>query len=334
MKSTQPGEQSMTEKSNDELLVMLAQPNDWRPDMLEAAKAQLERRGFEFTAATPQAAPSDPEFDELQRVASRRILLKNLRGRGIGSIIWGLIASGLGIAGMEVDRANAILAAIGVFLTIEGIRVVAAPAPAGLIVDGFALLILGIWNLAITVMSASSGVPPIFAIIGVLQIAWGCQSFFKYAQFSKTSSAVPSATALQSFDQLVNYIQGANVADDASLVAFITSGQIEWKGQFRATGAVFVAQRSGKRSRGRKPADGDIIFAAKADVSFRKDADGLAPNTLKMTFSIKARKFSGVMPQEAFDRYETWMVGIKSTGPRVPRMNPEHRPQRCPPAPA
>ncbi len=290
---------------------MLAQPNDWRPDVLESAKAQLERRGFEFTA-TPPAALSDPEFDELQRVASRRILLKNLRGRGIGSIIWGLIAIGLGIAGMEVDRLNAILAAIGVFLTIEGIWVVAAPAPVGLIVDGFALLILGIWNLAITVISVSSGVPPIFAIIGVLQIAWGCQSFFKYAQFSKTSPAEPSATALQRFDQLVNYIREANVTDDASLVAFITSGQIEWKGQFRATGAVFVAQRGGKRSRDRKPADGDIIFAAKPDVSFRKNADGLVANTLKMTFSIKARKFSGVMPQEAFDRYETWMVGIKT----------------------
>ncbi len=312
MKSVQEVEQGLIEKSDDELLAMLAQADDWQRNMVSGAKTQLERRGFEFVAAVPPTAGSDSEFDELHRVADRTVLKKSLRGRGTGSIIWGLIAIGLGLATIADDRINGILVVIGIFLTIEGIWVVAKPAPGGLIFDGIALLILGIWNLAITAMAMSSGGTPIFGILGLVQIAWGGQSFFKYAQFSKTWHPDPSTTTLQRLDQVVNYISEADMISDASLVAFVTSGQIEWKGQLRETGAIFVAKRGGKRSRNRPNADRDTIFAAKPDVAFRNDGEGLAPKTLKVAFSIKDRKFSGVMPQEAFQRYEAWKIGIKT----------------------
>ena len=134
MKSAQEIEQGLTEKSDDELLAMLARPDDWQPNMVAAAKTQLERRGFEFIAAVPQVVANDPEFDELQRVAGRKS---------------------------------------------------------------------------------------------------------------------PSA-------------------------------------------------------------DRDIIFVAKPDVTFRNNGEGLAPKTLKVSFSMKDRKFSGVMPLEAFQRYEAWKIGIKT----------------------
>lgn len=312
--SAQAIQQIVTEKNADELLAMLAQPDDWQPDLLAAAKAQLQRAGVEFLPATPQAMASDPEFEELQGVANLRVLRKTLRSRGIGSIVWGLIAIGLGLAAMDIDRVNGILAVIGVLLTIEGIWVVVAPAPAGMIFDGFALLILGIWNIAVTVMGMSSGNDsmPFFGVLGAVQIAWGCQSFAKYAHFSKLPHADSSAETLQRFDQLVNHVKEANMTSDTTLVEFVTTGRIGRKGQLGKTGAVFIAQRGRKRRRDGLGAVHDLIVAAKQDVSFRNNGEALAPKTLKVTFSVKRRKSSGVMPQEAFQRYEAWKIGIKS----------------------
>jgi hypothetical protein len=48
--SVQEADKIVAEKSNDELLAMLSRPRDWQAHMLDAAKAQLERRGVEFSA--------------------------------------------------------------------------------------------------------------------------------------------------------------------------------------------------------------------------------------------------------------------------------------------
>lgn len=41
------------QKSDEDLLAMVARPNDWVPEVLEAARAQLQARGVEFTETAP-----------------------------------------------------------------------------------------------------------------------------------------------------------------------------------------------------------------------------------------------------------------------------------------
>lgn len=56
-------EQLVAEKSNDELLAMLKRPQDWQQYMVDAANAELRRRGIEFVpnmgegAASPASKP-------------------------------------------------------------------------------------------------------------------------------------------------------------------------------------------------------------------------------------------------------------------------------------
>ena len=52
--NTQDTEKLVMEKNNDELLAMLAHPTNWQPDILDAARAELQRRGVEFTTAMLQ----------------------------------------------------------------------------------------------------------------------------------------------------------------------------------------------------------------------------------------------------------------------------------------
>jgi hypothetical protein len=321
--STQEIDKIAAEKSTDELLAVIAEPDDWQPYMLEAAKAQLQRRGVEFSAPIAKAVAGEADFDELQRAANYIALRKKLRVRGIGSILWGVIAIVLGIVAMDTDPVNVILAVIGAFLTIEGIWLVAAPAPAGMIADGIGLVAVGIWNLAITFMSGSSSNDsmPFFGFLGVMQIVWGCQSFGKYSLLSKLSHAKPSADTLQKFDRVVNYLEQANMMSDASLIEFIGNEKakrpITWKGLLGEASAVFVAQSDRNLSLDSQGANRDFIYAAKQDVSFKSNGQVLTGNILKVKFSIKDRMFSGVgarafagtMSPEAFQRYEAWKTG-------------------------
>ena len=50
------------EKSNDELLAILAHPEDWQPQVLEAAKAQLQKQGVQSGTIRPKAdqGPTPP----------------------------------------------------------------------------------------------------------------------------------------------------------------------------------------------------------------------------------------------------------------------------------
>ncbi len=304
----------LTGKSNDELLAMLARPEDWQPQMLEAAGTLLRQRGFEIAPAPLQATASDPEFEDLQRVASYRELLKTLRPRGIGSIIWGLIAIGLGLAAMDASRLNVILAVIGVFLIIEGIWALVAPAPVGMMIDGIALLLLGVWNLATTILDMSAGrdASPMFLVLGILQLGWAGQGFAKYAHFSKILSREASPLAVQKFDQLLHDLESASMTSDAALVEFVTSAPARlWKGQLRNIGGLFAMHSGRKLSRYRRWADGNLLVATRQEVSFLKDGDGIKPDTVRVAISIRGQKMSGVMPREALQRYEAWKIGIR-----------------------
>ena len=55
---------------------------------------------------------------------------------------------------------------------------------------------------------------------------------------------------------------------------------------------------------------GTCSVATRQEVSFLKNGEGLKPDTVKVVISIKSQKMSGVMPREAFQRYEAWKIDI------------------------
>lgn len=64
--STQEAEKIVAEKGSDELLAMLARPRQWESHMLAAARAQLQKRGVEFSTAISrvhqEANPQPPSI--------------------------------------------------------------------------------------------------------------------------------------------------------------------------------------------------------------------------------------------------------------------------------
>lgn len=56
--------QKMAEKSDQELLAMFASPDDWTPEALECAKAELRKRGIDIPGEGP---PLEPEAERDDR---------------------------------------------------------------------------------------------------------------------------------------------------------------------------------------------------------------------------------------------------------------------------
>jgi hypothetical protein len=52
----------MAEKSDQELLVMFASPEDWTTAALEAAKVELRKRGYDNPGERPPPEPERPDF--------------------------------------------------------------------------------------------------------------------------------------------------------------------------------------------------------------------------------------------------------------------------------
>jgi len=146
------------------------------------------------------------DIEELQKVSDYRLLRKSLKGAAIGSIIFGVIAIGMGLAFMSEDPINVVLVFIGVFLLVEGIWLIRSPSPRGMIVDGIALCILGIWNIFIAIAGELRG----FVVLGFFQIIWGVQSFRRYRRFSGISSQKPSKESLRQVDDVAKSVTKAN----------------------------------------------------------------------------------------------------------------------------
>ncbi|MDX9980284.1 MAG: hypothetical protein RBU25_09700 [Lentisphaeria bacterium] len=247
-------------------------------------------------AAEPaELALADDSFAELQKVSNYRLVRKTLRGAGIGSIIFGLIAMFIGFGGMAENPINALLGVIGLFLLVEGIWLVVAPTPAGMIVDGIALIILGVWNIFITLANAAGGEGGGgFAVMGVFQIIWGCQGFGRYARFSSMPVEKPSPETVKMIDDIVKEILKMKGKTDQDLVEFQMEGKA-WKGRLSEDMAVFVEVLTQ-----------DVAFARKDAVRILPQGKALIGKTIKATIKFRDKAQNGTISPENFARYEAW----------------------------
>lgn len=152
------------------------------------------------------------EIDEMRKVLSHRLLLRQLKPTGTGSVIFGAIAVFLGVTGILVNTLNVILLILGLFLLAEGIWLLAAPSPRGFIMNGCGLLGVGVWNIVLTIQDICvNSEPRIFwGVLGVLQLVWGIQSFAKARQAGEGLSVTTTQEAVNQVDALITSVMKSN----------------------------------------------------------------------------------------------------------------------------
>lgn len=233
---------------------------------------------------------------ELQRASDYRLMHKYLRPGAIGSIIFGVIAIALGLASIDNNPINIILVLIGILLFVEGLLVLIAPSPKKIIAAGLALLLVGGWNISITIYNVSAGGSSFFwAILGFWQIIWAFQAFGRYRRFSHLSPVKPSEEYLKWIGEAVKSVKKAKVTESDDIINFrMLKNHSNWKGMLLKQGAIFVEVR-----------ERDILLAKIEDVNFMPLGAGCG-GTTEVSFQIANRTGAGEIPPESFEKYEAW----------------------------
>lgn len=232
---------------------------------------------------------------DLQRAADFRSVRKRLKPAAIGSILFGVIAIGLGMASLEESALNAFLVLLGLFLLGEGIWLLVQPTPVGMIVDGVALCLIGLWNLLVTIANMQSGAGGFrgFAALGVFQIIWGIQSFRRYGRFAHLGGGTASTEAIQRVDAVVAGIAEASMKTSADIIEFTASNR-QWKGRLAPDLGVFVAG-----------AEDEVVLAGKGEVIITPQ-EPVAGKAFQATFQLGPHSHKGSLSPEAYQRYQTW----------------------------
>ena len=251
--------------------------------------------------ATPGAWKS-LELSELKKAVDSRMIQKMLRPAAIGSIVFGVIAVVMGTQGAEDVPINNVLALIGVLLFIEGIWCAAAPQPVGLVVDGIALIILGIWNILVTIANIEAGAQSMsgFILLGIWQISWGIQSIKRYKHYSYLSGVTVSQESRQNLDNMVNNIKLASASGDDSIIEF------QVKTLFKKT------------SLKGKPVEGMLLFVGPKGELFMDEISKIEIKPTKANSTAYPMRASlnicgltqlGEINQESMDRFHRWKSG-------------------------
>lgn len=163
--------------------------------------------------------------------ASEHLVLRNTLNSGAGgSILFGLIAVGIGFASLEEHPLNGLLVALGVGLVFEGIWVASTARPYGMILEGLAMLSVGAWNLVITMLSMEQGGGfGLFGILGMYQIYWAFKSFAGYSRFAHLADRpTPPKELLERAQQLIASASTPD-SDEANAAIEFQEGDATWK---------------------------------------------------------------------------------------------------------
>jgi len=231
------------------------------------------------------------ELEDAWEAAQQR---KNLRSSGGWSILWGAFAILGGLASLEQSSCNGALVLIGLFLIGTGIAAWRKPSPGALQADAAAMLLVGLWNIAITLTSGDSS-QSYWAIIGVVQIIWAVQRFAKHSKFARVQQTPEQL--ITHVEALVGRIQRANVSASGDLIEFQAKGK-RWKGQLAPEMVTLVAANAQ-----------EVRFVPREGFALTAQEEAAPGKQVRASIRVKADTWTGRTPYQSLQRYEDWQAG-------------------------
>jgi hypothetical protein len=244
----------------------------------------------------------DDDVEDLRLIAEYHTACRSLRRIGWGGIAFGFFNIVLGVVFIIfLHPINAILVFIGLLLLGSGVWCLAAPGAEGVICNGIALILVGVWNVFVTVINMTAGRTPQvwWAVFGAVMIAAGVQCIQKYARFSQALRNKATAKEMAMMDRLVQSILKAKPKEDEDIITFDVPGwpqQKSWIGELRRDGiAVFVDKMSK-----------EVMVAHKEEIRIEPHGKVLLGKTLKTSVEVADYKAKAQISPTAFDRFRDW----------------------------
>jgi hypothetical protein len=243
---------------------------------------------------------SGNHWSRLEKVARYRFALRTLRATGWGSIFFGSVSIALGLA----PPWDWVRLFVGAVLLGTGTWSIRSPRPAGVVLDGFSLLMVGAYNiLGIGLwMHAGMGVldSAFWLKLGICQAAWGTVNFLRYARFRDEFHEPAADAELQHLEEIVRGIRGTRASESTDMIEFKSYGWRPefWKAHLTGDGAVFLAS------------GGEMLVAPRDEVKVTVTGRMWVGRSQWATITINGRKLRCAIAPEYLERYHRWKTGF------------------------
>jgi hypothetical protein len=231
-------------------------------------------------------------------------------------MIWGAINMGFAVLilaatlmGAQSSAIAALLLGIFAFcLFAEGLWLLIAPAPVGVIADGVTLILIGVFNMGIAILSARfsesrSGGLPWFGYVGVVQVILGVRGMARYRLFAPIGAYRPEPPLLRWGDDALKGLARLRPGRDPGCIAF-TAGGMPWKAYLGPEFAVAHARGSG--------------FAAvleRAQLVITPKPSRPLAGAQKVTIVLRDRALDGMMAVRHLEWYQAWRSAGRAAPP-------------------
>lgn len=237
----------------------------------------------------------------LQEVADYRTVRKTLRGGAIGSLVFGGLALFAGLAAPM----DLILTGVGAVLVGTGFWNLLSPRPTGIIVDGATLVMVGVYNVSSVFIGAAQGDSGagggLFVKLGVFQVIWGVQSFWRYFQFRDAFKAPATGTELLELDGIAAGLWKSKVKDSSDTIEFVVSGlhAKKWKAQLQPEAALMATEGGA-----------ELRLCGRDQLDIEDTGKAMLSKTRNVKLRIGAKELKASMSPESFERFRAWKLGV------------------------
>ncbi len=288
------------------------------PQAVAATAPPPQMLGYLSLAGEEVPAPTRENAYLLQQAADFRVGQRTLRKSGIWDIVWGVIIVASGASATRFSVFTVAILIIGLMLIAVGVWIALAPAPLGLIFDGIALIIVGLWNGGIFWLNltyAPKGHSPngYLPIIAIAQFAWGIQRLVKYRRFAEAAALRPSPQLTKWLDDTIKSISKSKPADNPQAIEFHFkpfSGLQVWKALLLPDLAILVRDKIL-----------DFRLLPRESIQIRQIGKVMMQKRLKAEIVLGKQKGKGTISPLSMERYEQWAGAVPSAAavpPPVP----------------
>jgi hypothetical protein len=224
----------------------------------------------------------------LRAACEHGLLRKMLRGGGVQSVLVGTFALVRGITVTPTTALTKCQAAIGLFLVIEGLLILLAPRPSGLILEGLSFLVVSVWTLVLSAIGGST----LLAVLAFLQFIWGVQYFRRYPRFSILASGQPPQATLSWVSESVRSVLQHGSSESTDIVEL--QAPLRWKARLFQNAALFVS-----------PGGREVLLLGKNDVHLQEGSyDG---RTISVSLRLGSREIESAMTPRCHARLVGWL---------------------------
>lgn len=254
--------------------------------------------------ATNQTLLDAAEPAALRRAADYLEYVRRLKTGGRLSLLFGVLAVVMGLAGLQYSSINFVLVAIGAYVLFVGWRVRRSPTPGTMWHEVVAMALVGAWNLIVGALESIAGSGGGATFLGAIQIVLAWRLWREQRRFVAVAAEVPDLSLVRQLDRLVEEVGSSRAADHADVVEFETGGltaRHHWKGKLAAAWALLVDKSSA-----------DLALTLPADVQVESHGEKAIGHKLKADFRWRGRHWKGTISPESMARLLAWKAARAS----------------------